>query len=233
VSPTVNEALVLPVPADPLGEERAELAAQLVELARAEGVSSIGPGAMLTDLTKRVPEAGFEIEVTEHLGHEKHAEEGRGDGKAHNGTRQDGADRDRPGEHRGAPGSARHVRAAAGAQVATPPRGPRRDGEVAVRPGMITGDMEAHLAEVYETRVSRETISQITEDIIEKMDGGLAGVALDRIYRVVFIDAIHVKFRNGLVAIRAFYIAIGVTVNGTRDILGIWASSGAEGTKFS
>jgi putative transposase len=55
---------------------------------------------------------------------------------------------------------------------------------------------------------------------------------LDRIYPVVFIDAIHLKVRDGLVANRAFYTAIGVTVDGKREILGIWASSGADGAKF-
>lgn len=51
-------------------------------------------------------------------------------------------------------------------------------------------------------------------------------------YPVVFIDAIHVKVRDGQVANRAFYTAIGVTVDGKRDILGIWASPGGEGAKF-
>jgi transposase-like protein len=97
---------------------------------------------------------------------------------------------------------------------------------------MITGDIEAHLAAVYETRVSRETISKITDGIIEEMDGGLAGAAPGSDLPVVFIDATHLKVRDGLVANRAFYPAIGVTVDGKRDILGIWASSGAEGAKL-
>jgi putative transposase len=86
VSPTVNEELVLPVPADPLGDVRAELAAQLVEQARAEGVSLIGSGGMPTDPTKRALETGLEIEMTEHLGYEKHAVEGRDGGNSRNGT---------------------------------------------------------------------------------------------------------------------------------------------------
>jgi transposase-like protein len=55
---------------------------------------------------------------------------------------------------------------------------------------------------------------------------------LDCVYPVIFIDAIHVKVRDGQVANRAFYCAIGVTVDGKRDILGIWVSPGAEGAKF-
>jgi putative transposase len=55
---------------------------------------------------------------------------------------------------------------------------------------------------------------------------------LDRVYPVVFIDAIHVKVRDGQVANRAFYCAIGVTVDGQRDILGVWPSPSGEGAKF-
>ena len=89
----------------------------------------------------------------------------------------------------------------------------------------------AHLAEVYGAEVSRETISKITDAVLEEMSGWLAR-PLDRVYPVVFIDAIHVKVRDGQVANRAFYTAIGVTVDGKRDILGIWASPGGEGAKF-
>jgi transposase-like protein len=56
---------------------------------------------------------------------------------------------------------------------------------------------------------------------------------LDEIYAAVFIDAIVVKVRDGQVANRPFYAAIGVTLDGERDILGLWAGSGGEGAKFS
>ena len=55
---------------------------------------------------------------------------------------------------------------------------------------------------------------------------------LDRVYPVVFIDAIHVKVRDGQVRNKPFYILLGVTVNGERDILGIWAGDGGEGAKY-
>ena len=55
---------------------------------------------------------------------------------------------------------------------------------------------------------------------------------LDRVYPVVFIDAIHVKVRDGQVTNRPVYVAIGVSVNGERDILGLWAGDGGEGAKF-
>jgi transposase-like protein len=97
--------------------------------------------------------------------------------------------------------------------------------------GLTTGEISAHLKEVYDADISKETISKITDAILDEMTAWLAR-PLDRVYPVVFIDAIHVKVRDGQVANRAFYVAIGVTVDGQRDILGIWASSGAEGAKF-
>jgi putative transposase len=84
--------------------------------------------------------------------------------------------------------------------------------------GPTTGEISAHLAEVYGTEVSRETISKITDAVVEEMDEWLIR-PLGPVYPVVFIDAIHVKVRDGQVANRAFYCAIGVTVDGKRDIL--------------
>jgi transposase-like protein len=97
--------------------------------------------------------------------------------------------------------------------------------------GLTTGEIQAHLAEVYGTDVSRETISKITDAVVAEMTEWLAR-PLDRVYPVIFIDAIVVKVRDTQVANRAFHCAIGVTVDGKRDILGIWASPGAEGAKF-
>lgn len=97
--------------------------------------------------------------------------------------------------------------------------------------GLTTGEVQAHLVEVYGTEVSRETISKITDAVLEEMNEWLVR-PLDRVYPVIFIDAIHVKVRDGQVANRAFYCAIGVTVDGKRDILGIWPSPGGEGAKF-
>ena len=78
----------------------------------------------------------------------------------------------------------------------------------------------AHLAEVYGAQVSKQTISTITDRVIE----GLAdwqSRPLDPVYPVVFIDAINVKIRDGNVANRPIYVALAVTVEGTREILGI------------
>jgi transposase-like protein len=97
--------------------------------------------------------------------------------------------------------------------------------------GLTSGEISAHLAEVYGAKVSKETISRITDKVIEEMTEW-QNRPLDRVYPVMFIDAIHVKVRDGQVANKPFYAAIGVTVNGERDILGIWAGSGGEGAKY-
>ena len=88
-----------------------------------------------------------------------------------------------------------------------------------VAKGLTTGEVQAHLAEIYGTQVSRQTISTITDRVLE----GLAAWQsrpLDPVYPVIFIDAINVKIRDGSVANRPIYVALGVTVDGERDILG-------------
>ena len=85
--------------------------------------------------------------------------------------------------------------------------------------GLTTGEVAAHLAEVYGARGVRETISKITDRVLEGLVEW-ANRALDRVYPVVFIDAIVVKIRDGQVANRPIYVVVGVTVDGERDI---WA----------
>ena len=224
--------LGLPPPADPLGDARRELVEQLVLEARATGVSVVGPGGLLADITRRVLETGLEVEMTEHLGYGKHAPEGRDGGNSRNGTRAKTVLTDIGPVHIEVPGD----RDGSFEPVTVRKRQRRLDGVDAMvislcAKGLTTGEIAAHLAEVFGTQVSRETISEITDAVVEEMSGWLMR-PLDRVYPVVFIDAIHVKVRDGQVANRAFYVAVGVTVDGQRDILGIWASPGAEGAKF-
>ena len=81
-----------------------EFAEELVARARAEGVELVGPGGLLTDLTKTVLETALEVEMDDHLGYPKHAPEGRDKGNSRNGTQvEDGADRGRRGRDRSAP----------------------------------------------------------------------------------------------------------------------------------
>ena len=97
--------------------------------------------------------------------------------------------------------------------------------------GLTTGEISAHFEEIYGASVSKETISRITDRVLEEM-ADWATRPLDAIYAAIFIDAIVVKVRDGQVTNRPFYAAIGVTLDGERDILGLWAGQGGEGAKF-
>src|SRR3546814_15924898 len=134
--PASAEGPELPVPVDPAGEAGRELADQLVEEARATGVLLVGPGGLLADITKRVLETGLEVEMSEHLGYDKHAPEGDGSGNSRNGTRfQDGDHRDRAGHDRCPSGPGRDFRPPDGAEAPAAPPGRRLDGDLAPREG--------------------------------------------------------------------------------------------------
>ncbi|ABG92301.1 transposase [Rhodococcus jostii RHA1] len=91
--------------------------------------------------------------------------------------------------------------------------------------GLTTGEIVAHFDDVFGASVSRETIGKITDKVLAEM----AEWSLRPLDPVIFIDAIHVKVRDGQVTNRPIYVAIGVTVNGERDILGLWAGDSGEG----
>ncbi len=97
--------------------------------------------------------------------------------------------------------------------------------------GMTTGEISAHFAEIYGASVSKETISRITDKVVAEMTEWSTR-PLDSVYVAVFIDAIVVKVREGQVANRPVYAVIGVTVDGHKDVLGLWSGSGGEGAKF-
>lgn len=97
--------------------------------------------------------------------------------------------------------------------------------------GLTTGEISAHFAEIYGAEVSRETISRIIDRVLEEM-ADWQNRPLDEIYAAIFIDAIMVKIRDGQVANRPIYAAIGVTLDGEKDIRGLRACSGGEGAKF-
>jgi putative transposase len=97
---------------------------------------------------------------------------------------------------------------------------------------MTTGEISAHFAEIYGASVSKETISRITDKVVAEMTEWSTR-PLDSVYVAVFVDAIVVKVREGQVATRPIYAAIGVTVDGRKDVLGLWAGTGGEGAKFS
>jgi transposase-like protein len=217
------------------GDERVDqqaLAEQLLAEAKANNVELIGPGGLLNQLTKRVLETALEAEMTEHLGYDKHNPVGRGSGNSRNGVRRKTVlteigpveiDVPRDTDSSFAPAIVRK-------------RQRRLDGvnqivlSLASR-GLTTGEISAHFAEVYGASISKDTISTITDAVLEEM-AQWSNRPLDQVYPVIFVDAIVVKVRDGQVRNKPMYVVIGVTVNGERDILGIWAGDGGEGAKF-
>ena len=209
-----------------------ELAQQLVDRAKAEGVKLTGPGGLLGDLTKRVLEAGLEGEMDGHVGYAKHTVEGRNGANSRNGTRTKTVitdvgpvdievPRDRDGTFE--PAIVRkHQRRLGGVDDMVLSLSAK---------GLTTGEISAHLAEVYGASVSKDTISVITDRVLGEI-ADWQSRPLDAIYPVLFIDAIFVKLRDGQVTNRPIYVAIGVTVDGERDILGLWAGQGGEGAKY-
>jgi putative transposase len=212
--------------------DQQQLARDLVAKARADGVDLVGPGGILTGLTKTVLETALEAEITDHVGYDKHDPAGRNGGNSRNGTRSKTVlteigpveievPRDREGSFDPAIVRKRQRRLSGIDQIVL---------SLSAR-GLTTGEVAAHFAEVYGAKVSKDTISRITDTVVEAMTQW-CNRPLDRVYPVMFIDAIVVKVRDGQVVNRPVYVAIGVTVNGERDILGLWAGDGSEGAKF-
>jgi transposase-like protein len=208
------------------------VAQELVERARAEGVELVGRGGLLTGLTKTVLETALETEMEDHLGYPKHAPEGRDKGNSRNGTRSKtvltevgeveiDVPRDRDGSFEPQIVKKRQRRLTGVDELVI---------SLAAK-GLTTGEISAHLADVYGAEVSRDTISRITEAVLEELTAWQSR-PLDPVYPVIFIDAIHVKIRDGKVANRPVYIVVGVTLDGERDILGLWVGDGSEGAKY-
>ena len=216
-------------------EESAEqqAATELVRLAREQGLSLTGPDGLLKQLTKTVLETALNEEMTEHLGYEKHHPAGAGTGNIRNGTRAKSVLTENTGQ---VDIEVPRDRAGTFEPQIVRKRQRRLSGvdEIVLSlyaKGLTTGEISAHFAEIYGASVSRETISRITDKVIIEMQDWQAR-PLDEIYAAVFIDAIVVKVRDGQVANRPIYAAIGVSLEGEKDILGLWAGVGGEGAKF-
>lgn len=209
-----------------------ELAHQLVASATDRGIALTGEGGLLTALTQQVLQSALEVEMAHHLGYDKHDPAGRGSGNSRNGTTPKTVStevgqftvqvpRDRAGTF-------------------TPqivPKHQRRlsgfdDAVISLYgKGMTTGGIVEHLQEAYDTTISRDLVSAVTEKIAKDMREWQAR-PLDAIYPVLIIDAIYLKIREGTVANRPVYVAMGVNLEGYRDVLGMWVGpTGGEGAK--
>jgi putative transposase len=213
--------------------ERAAIA-ELVKAARERGEDITGPDGLLKSITATVLEAALEEEMTDHLGHPKHQAPEGGAGNIRNGTRGKTVLTDAAGEV-----SIEVPRDRAGTfePVIVKKRQRRLSDVDAVAislyaKGLTTGEISAHFAEVYGASISKDTISRITDRVVEEMQAWCAR-PLQGVYAAIFIDAIYVKVRDGQVGNQPFYAAIGVDLGGHRDVLGLWAGKGGgESAKF-
>ncbi|WP_174824339.1 IS256 family transposase, partial [Pseudonocardia saturnea] len=175
--------------------DQQQLAQQLVEAARAEGVELVGPGGLLAGLTKTVLETALEAEMSEHLGYEPHDPAGHNGQNSRNGTRSKTVLTEIGPVEIEVP----RDRDASFAPVIVRKRQRRLDGidEIVLSltaRGLTTGEVAAHFEEVYGAKVSKDTISRITDKVVEEMTEW-QNRPLDPVYPVIFIDAIHVKVR--------------------------------------
>lgn len=192
----------------------------------------LGDDGLLQQLTKALVERALQGELTHHLGYAKHAPEGKNSGNSRNGTSpktlkgkrgqvQLDVPRDRAGEF----------------EPQLIKKGQTRfDGlddkiiSLYAR-GMTTREIQGHLEEVYGVEVSPSLISLVTDAVLEEARAW-QNRPLDTVYPIRYLDAIQVKVRTqGRVVNKAIYLAFGVTLDGMKDVLGMWAAE-SEGAKF-
>jgi putative transposase len=197
-----------------------------------DGLALTGAGGFLPELVKAVLERGLQAELTGHLGYEKGDPAGRGSSNSRNG------------------GTPKTVASEVGdIAVDTPrdragtfeprlvPKGSRRLGgldEMIISlyaGGMTVRDIQHHLARTLGTELSHDTISKITDAVLEEVKAWQAR-PLEEIYPIIYLDALVVKVRDGhQVRNKAAHIAVGVDLDGVKRVLGIWVQT-SEGAKF-
>lgn len=185
-----------------------EVARELVRQAREAGVALTGPGGLLKAMTKTVIETALDEELSEHLGYDRHDPAGYGSGNSRNGTRSKtvltdacgqieiDVPRDRAGTFEPQIVAKRQRRLTDVDEVLL---------SLYAR-GLTTGEISAHFADIYGASVSKDTISRITDRVVEEMTAWHTR-PLERVYAAVFIDALHVKIRDGQVGPRPVYAA--------------------------
>ncbi len=192
----------------------------------------LGEDGLLDDLTKRLVERALEGEMTHHLGYPPHSPAGQHTGNSRNGKTH------------------KTVKGKTGEMDITVPRD--RNGEfepqlvkkhqrrlpgfdekvIALYAyGMTTRMIAGHLKELYGVDVSPSLISAVTDTVIEDVKAWQSR-PLDAVYPIVYLDAIHLKMRaEGRVQNQAVYLALGITLDGHKELLGLWIGE-SEGAKF-
>ena len=192
----------------------------------------LGPNGLLKQLTGALVEKALQAELTEHLGYEKHAPAGRGSGNSRNGA------------------SGKTLKTDAGEVAIEVPR----DRNATFEPqlvkkhqthfdgfddkiismyarGMTVREIQGHLKELYGTEVSPDLISRVTDAVLDEVKVW-QNRPLDAVWPIVYLDALVVKIRDqGTVTNKSAYLAVGVNLHGTKEVLGLWLESN-EGAKF-
>jgi putative transposase len=226
------------VPESSVDEARERLAGLLPEDALQDALKGLepdeitGPGGLVSELAGRVIETALGAELTEHLGYPPGQAPPGGAGNHRNGH------------------TAKTVKTELGPVEVKTPRDrkgtfePKLVGKRQTRlagldekilalyaGGMTVRDISAHLADLYGIEIGRDTISTVTDAILEDVEAWRTR-PLDSVYPIVYFDALRVKVREDRsVRNLACYLALGVTVDGEREVLGIWWQE-TEGAKF-
>ncbi len=191
-----------------------------------------GRGGLLSQLTKRLVERALEVELTDHLGYEPHLEPPGGAGNTRNGS----TPKTLITEHGEVRIETPRDRAGTFEPQIVRKRQRRFEGFddkilALYGRGLSTRDIEAHLEEIYGVKVGRDLISRVTDAVMEDARAWQRR-PLDDVYPVVFLDALVLKIRDGgTVQRKACYLALAITMDGDREVLGIWFQD-TEGAKF-
>jgi putative transposase len=199
---------------------------------KGDGLRLTGPGGFLSELVRSVLERGLQAELTQHLGYGKHEAAGKGSGNSRNGHTA------KTVQTEVGPIDVKVPRDRAGTfSPVLLPKNARRLGGLSdvvislYAGGMTVRDISHHLHRVYGTEVSADTISTITDEVLEEVKAWQTR-PLDEVYPIVYVDALMVKVRDGAtVRNKACYLVVGVDCDGVKHVLGIWVQQ-TEGAKF-
>jgi putative transposase len=230
-TPATPSEILSGVPDDLRGKLPDDVVDELLAGARTEE-EIVGPGGLLAQLTKRLVERALEVELTDHVGYDRHHEPPGGTGNTRNGS----TPKTLLTEHGQVRVDTPRDRDGSFSPKIVKKRQRRFEGFddkilALYSRGLSTRDIEAHIAEIYGVHIGRDLISKVTDAV---MDDARAWQQrpLDDVYPVVFLDALVLKIREGgTVQRRACYLAMGVGIDGSRDVLGMWFQE-TEGAKF-
>lgn len=191
----------------------------------------IGENGLLKQLTKLLVEKALDAELADHLGHGKHEPVANSAGNTRNGKSR----KTLKGEFGELPIEIPRDRHGTFEPQLIPKHQTRWTGfddkviSLYAR-GMTVREIQSHLEEMYGTEISPSLISSITDAVADEVKAWQAR-PLDPVYPIVYLDCIHVKVREGAVRVKAVYLAIGVTLAGEKEVLGMWLAQ-TEGAKF-